>query len=818
MQPTVMTPEKETAMAKFEIRSGILAAYTPAPVERELTLPEGITGVACELDPAHTLEKLTVPAGSLVRLDPFFLQRSPVKEVHLSWQTLFIDAFAFWGCRSLEKVYLTEGTVVHPDAFNGCDHVDLVWQPQPPLTEQERAVMRSGVLMGYLFAPGETVLTVPEGVRSVAWHGVPGSDVLTKITIPPHSIVRLGENAFRDCTALREVQLSEETASVGAGAFRGCTALESMTVYDGTCVHPSAFEDGKRPFIVTGAAPAERFVIRNGVLYGCFFPEGVTDCNVPAGVERIAEEAFAGNDTMQTLTLPESLKEIGDSAFLDCTALQSVKLPEGLRILGRNAFCGCIALQSAVLPGSLRIVPMGAFEGCTALQSVTLPEGIRRIAAAAFHGCSITELHLPDSLAEVGKWAFTGNTALQGASLSDRTLADPGAFPEGMAPIKRSGAEQEPIPYDEMFCIRDGVLYDFCPQPDVTDIEIPPEVTVIEDKALCNIQTLTGVLLPETVQEIRIRDLRILGADSDFNACFWMCSRLTDLIYAPDTVLEQTDGYGFAAPRYVPALERIRLPELLGSHPGIGEWNGEEHAEGCRIRELVIPETGCETFRIDNCPALETIFVPGTVRNISIHDCPALHSIFTISDNTASGGNADHTTPPQAKISDVRHTPEVWDMLLSDAAKRQNEGIAALRERIAAQRTALAKRLAAPESPAYEAPVQKPVPAPAEPVTETPVIEAPAQEPSVPQVTITDPHTIDEYLLYYAQTNDPASEAYIAQHFREAARFLVEMELGVTTAVMHGIRIGTTPNKNLLLSLARRSRREDIIQFLQQNR
>ena len=98
---TMQAAEKVTVMAKFEIRSGILAACVPAPGERELTLPEGITGVACELDPAHTLETLTVPAGSLVRLDPFFLQRSPVKEVHLSWQTLFIDAYAFWGCKSL---------------------------------------------------------------------------------------------------------------------------------------------------------------------------------------------------------------------------------------------------------------------------------------------------------------------------------------------------------------------------------------------------------------------------------------------------------------------------------------------------------------------------------------------------------------------------------------------------------------------------------------------------------------------------------------------------------------------------------------------
>ena len=803
-------------MERFEIRNGILAAYHPAPGTKELTLPEGITGVACELDPEHILEKLTIPANSLVRLNAFLLQRSSVREVHLSRETVFIDAYAFWGCRSLERVYVTEGTVVHPDAFNGCNYVSVIEDPQPALSDTERAIVRDGVLMGYLFAPGDTDLTVPEGVHRIAWHGVPGSDVLTSITIPPKSAARLGENSFRDCTALREVKLSEGTASVGAGAFRGCTALETLTVADGTCIHPDAFEDAKRPFVVTGAAPEERFLIRDGVLYGCFFPEGVTEMTVPAGVKSIAEMAFSGNTVLQTVTLPDSLTEIGDGAFLDCTALQGVTLPEGLQRLGRNAFCGCTALQEAVLPGSLHIVPISAFEGCTSLQKLQLSEGIRRIAAAAFYGCGLTAVQLPDSLIEVGKWAFTGCDALQSVTLSDKTVTDPEAF--SITPETHPGAAQQPLPYAEMFCIRDGVLVDFCPQPDVTDIELPPEVSVIEDKALFNILTLTGVLLPDTVREIRIKNLRMLGAESDFNACFWLCSNLMDLFYAPGTVLEQTEGYGFAAPRYVPVLERIRLPELLGSHPCISEYPGNAtDAEGYQLRELIIPETGCETFRIDNCPLLEKLFVPVSVRNTGIHGCPALHTIVTISDNTAVNGNADYTAPTQAEIVDLRATPQAWEMLLSDAKRRQEEETEALQERIRTQRAAHRNPAAPAPTPEPAAPAPTPAapkPTPAAPAPE-PAAPAPAPEPKPELPRITNPQTIEEHMLYYAQTRDLTSEAYIAEHFREAVRPLLMMDPSVAAAVMRSVRIGSAENKRLLISLAQRYSKQDIIDAVQ---
>lgn len=70
-------------------------------------------------------------------------------------------------------------------------------------------------------------------------------------------------------------------------------------------------------------------------------------------------------------------------------------------------------------------------------------------------------------------------------------------------------------------------------------------------------------------------------------------------------------------------------------------------------------------------------------------------------------------------------------------------------------------------------------------------------------------------MLYYAQTRDLTSEAYIAEHFREAVRPLLMMDPSVAAAVMRSVRIGSAENKRLLISLAQRYSKQDIIDAVQ---
>ena len=52
---------------------------------------------------------------------------------------------------------------------------------------------------------------------------------LVSVTISD-SVTSIGDQAFRGCTALVSVTISDSVTSIGYGLFQGCTALESVTI------------------------------------------------------------------------------------------------------------------------------------------------------------------------------------------------------------------------------------------------------------------------------------------------------------------------------------------------------------------------------------------------------------------------------------------------------------------------------------------------------------------------------------------------------------------------------------------------------------
>ncbi len=135
-------------------------------------------------------------------------------------------------------------------------------------------------------------------------------------------------------------------------------------------------------------------------------------------VIEIGERAFAGKNTLKSVTLPDSLKAIATSAFDGCTALKSITLPDTLVQIEAYAFRGCTALEALTLPGSVTLLGHGAFSGCTELTKVTFTEGLLQIGNAAFADCtSLVSVTLPEGLLHLGASAFSGCKALTALSI-----------------------------------------------------------------------------------------------------------------------------------------------------------------------------------------------------------------------------------------------------------------------------------------------------------------------------------------------------------------------------------------------------------------
>ena len=191
--------------------------------------------------------------------------------------------------------------------------------------------------------------------------------------------------------------------------------------------------------------PVSKIVLKGGITHigaGVFMLfSDVTEAEMPDTVVSIRDGAFSLCGSLMEIKLSENLEEIGMSSFYGCRSLKLVELPDGLRTIGHAAFAGS-AIQEINIPSSVVDMSENVFGGCPELKSVSVstqnqryysvdgvlfddktrtllmyppsrkgesyevPEGIKRIAMNAFWGCELKTILLPESVTEIGRFAF----------------------------------------------------------------------------------------------------------------------------------------------------------------------------------------------------------------------------------------------------------------------------------------------------------------------------------------------------------------------------------------------------------------------------
>ena len=197
--------------------------------------------------------------------------------------------------------------------------------------------------------------------------------------------------------------------------------------------------------------------------FSVFDAEGydpVTQITLPDSITEIGEGAFRYCFKLEKINFPAGLKTIGDGAFLDCGSLKTADLPDGVESIGKGTFAGCSSLTKFRIPKGLKKMGTGAFLNCSSLkvftgspdsgtasedtpvldadgavytadgtvllaypgaaaESFTVKEGTKTIAYGAFEGASLNEVILPESLTEIGNYAFYNCAALKAPVLHE---------------------------------------------------------------------------------------------------------------------------------------------------------------------------------------------------------------------------------------------------------------------------------------------------------------------------------------------------------------------------------------------------------------
>jgi hypothetical protein len=89
-------------------------------------------------------------------------------------------------------------------------------------------------------------------------------------------------------------------------------------------------------------------------------------------VTSIGDDAFNGQMSLTSVTIPNGVTNIGNCAFLSCGGLTNIALPDSLASIGSTAFYFCTSLTGVTIPKSVVSVGRGAFNFCQNLKAITV--------------------------------------------------------------------------------------------------------------------------------------------------------------------------------------------------------------------------------------------------------------------------------------------------------------------------------------------------------------------------------------------------------------------------------------------------------------
>ena len=328
----------------------------------------------------------------------------------------------------------------------------------------------------------------------------------------------------------------------------------------------------------------------------------VTSVTIQDGVTSIGGSAFSGCISLTSITIPNSVTSIGGHAFSDCDNLQcneygnalylgsdenpylvlikaksksisSAGVYESARFIYQSAFTGCRYLASITIPDSVTSIGQRAFSGCTSLISITIPDGVTSVDDNTFSGCtSLASVSIPDSVASVGENAFEGCTNIASVTIPSLAIND-------------------------------------IPQDNLKTVVITSGDTIAEG-AFSGCTTLTSVTISDGVKSI--------GENA-----FSSCASLISIVMGSGVV-----SIGDSAFENCTALESVVIPDSVTSV-------GSTAFNGCSA----ITSVSMPTLAIDRIPQdnLKTVAITSgeSIENNAFNNCDSLTSV-TISDSVTS--------------------------------------------------------------------------------------------------------------------------------------------------------------------------------------
>ena len=601
---------------------------------------------------------------------------------------------AFQNCTGLEKILIENKNIeLGAGAFLGCEKI--TWASCPAfvvseitVTNLKNLIVTDGELENAVLSDAKDLvsLTAPDISTTLgAVFGV-NTSVLESLTLV--ETTEIAESAFKDFTALKEINLPEDIDFIGADAFLNTAYYNDSSNWvfnvlylDNYLVKANTRIDGHYPI------NNNTTVIADAAFNGC---NGLTSIAISDNIKIIGNNAFENCSGLTSITIPDSVMSIGNSAFSCCSNLikieidsenpnyfsqdgilysrkntefvhipanlqGNVTIADGIANIADNAFSGRSGLTSVIIPDSVISIGSGAFEGCSGLISITIPfvgEKAEGNGAAYFgyiFGASSYGYngdYVPASLKEV---IITGGTSIGDDAfygcrgLTSITIPESAASIGNSAFYDCSGLTSITIP-DSVTSIGYYAFRDCC---GLTSIIVEEENTKYHSSGNCLIETVSKTLILGCKNSIIPDDGSVTSIGDD---AFYGCSGLVSI-----TVPNSVTSIGHYAFKGCSGLTNITIPFVGATKDGTEDmyfvyifgaisYDYDDDYVPVSLKEVII--TGGTSIGDDafyGCRGLMSITIPESVASIgddAFYGCSGLTSITIPSGVTSIGSGA----------------------------------------------------------------------------------------------------------------------------------------------------------------------------------
>lgn len=418
---------------------GYAFAYTAIT---SLDIPDTVTVISSEaFSSCVALE--SVDLGKVQVIQAYAFANTSISVLDIPDTIRAIGSNAFENCKIVELV-IPASAEVESNAFQNCNYLEKLTLPKINNYLCEFFGGKEYSDYGYVPASLKTVtLTAATEIPERAFYGCASLEYI----ILPDSVASIKDYAFQKCTNLKSFTIpygiTEKTA-LGDAILYQCDNLQSLVVTDTTLYDYLGRLFGAN----TSSDSADRV------------PSTLSEVTVLGG-SRIQGFEYCAN--IKVINLPESgITSVGN--FYDCSSLKSIDIPDTVTELG--SFRGCSSLVSLNIPCNLGGWYDG-LQGCKSLESITIGPNVTKM-EATFSNCTslekvyikdiakwcevaigpnssegsyyspfycgaalydadgniVTDLVIPESVAQISKYAFYGCSSLQSVSVSASKIGD----------------------------------------------------------------------------------------------------------------------------------------------------------------------------------------------------------------------------------------------------------------------------------------------------------------------------------------------------------------------------------------------------------